>query len=266
MTRPAIPVNPIPLTASATRRGQRQAIERGPTELQRLQKQTSHEKLLEAAYLSFAELTYAGTTIDHIVRRAEVNRSTFYRHFDSKFAIAKALFAEFWPRLFAEFDRLDTESPTESEIEEWVTNLLIFYRANKPFYLTLGQIPALEPEGARWEEDVRREIAMRLGRRIPAFRRATSPAESTPELRVRFTYDDEPVRDGRLLSGLSRPGPRPPGPDALHRRDLAPVHRGGSGLTVTATVQSLTVIARSVATRQSISRPTAGWIAALRSQ
>ncbi len=187
MTRPAIPVNPIPLTASATRRGQRQAIERGPTELQRLQKQTSHEKLLEASYLSFAELTYAGTTIDHIVRRAEVNRSTFYRHFDSKFAIAKALFAEFWPRLFAEFDRLDTESPTESEIEEWVTNLLIFYRANKPFYLTLGQIPALEPEGARWEEDVRREIAMRLGRRIPAFRRATSPAESTPELRVRFT-------------------------------------------------------------------------------
>jgi len=176
----------LPITPSTARRTPRPPLERGPTELQRLQKQTSHEKLLEAAYLSFAELTYAGTTIDHVVRRAEVNRSTFYRHFDSKFAVAKALFAQFWPRLFAEFDRLDSSSPSEAEIEEWVTNLLIFYRANKPLYLTLGQIPALEPEGTRWEEDVRREIAIRLGRRIPAFRRATSPTESTPELRIRF--------------------------------------------------------------------------------
>ncbi len=142
--------------------------------------------MLEAAYLSFAELTYAGATIDHIVRRAEVNRSTFYRHFDGKFSVAKALFAEFWPRLFAEFDRLESSSPDEAEIEEWVGNLLIFYRANKPLYLTLGQIPALEPEGARWEEDVRREIGIRLGGRIPAFRRATSPTESTPQLRIRF--------------------------------------------------------------------------------
>ncbi len=175
----------ISVSARPVRRAARPSVERGPTELQRLQKQTSHEKLLEAAYLSFAELSYAGTTIDHIVRRAEVNRSTFYRHFDSKFAIAKALFAEFWPRLFAEFDRLESADPTEAEIEEWITSLIIFYRANKPFYMTLGQIPALEPEGASWEENVRQEIVSRLGQRIPAFRRAASPTESTPQLRVR---------------------------------------------------------------------------------
>ena len=163
----------------------RMAGERGPTELQRLQKRTSREKLLEAACLSFAELTYAGTTIDHIVRRAEVNRSTFYRHFDSKFAIAKALFEEFWPRLFAEYDRLTSADPPEAELEDWVTNLLIFYRANRPFFLTLGQIPLLEPKGAEWEERVRQELISSLGRRIPAFRRASSPAEATPELRIR---------------------------------------------------------------------------------
>ena len=179
MSRPALSVTTRPLHPA------RPAVERGPTELQRQQKQTSHEKLLEAAYLSFAELSYAQTTIDHIVRRAEVNRSTFYRHFDSKFAVAKALFAEFWPRLFAEFDKLTASDPSEAEIEEWVTNLIIFYRANKPFYMTLGQIPALEPEGSRWEEDVRQEIVSRLGQRIPAFRRAASPAESTSALRVR---------------------------------------------------------------------------------
>jgi AcrR family transcriptional regulator len=181
MPRSAVSISTKPFPKPAPR----PSAERGPTELQRLQKQTSHEKLLEAAYLSFAELSYAATTVDHVVRRAEVNRSTFYRHFDSKFAIAKALFAEFWPRLFAEFDRLDSSDPSAAEIEEWITSLIIFYRANKPFYMTLGQIPALEPEGSRWEENVRQEIVSRLGQRIPAFRRAASRAESTSELRVR---------------------------------------------------------------------------------
>jgi AcrR family transcriptional regulator len=177
------------MSGAALRAEPRSAVrpptERGPTELQRLQKRTSHEKLLEAAALSFAELTYAGTTIDHVVRRADVNRSTFYRHFDSKFAVAKALFEEFWPRLFAEFDRLASSDPVDAEIEEWITSLIVFYRANKPFYLTLGQIPLLEPKGAEWEERVRQELISRLGRRIPAFRRASSPTESTAELRIR---------------------------------------------------------------------------------
>jgi len=174
-----------PDTRPAARPAPRTSVERGPTELQRLQKRTSHEKLLEAAYLSFAELTYAATTIDHIVRRADVNRSTFYRHFDSKFAVARALFAEFWPRLFAEFDRLSSSDPNEAEIEEWISGLVVFYRENKPLYMTLSQIPTLEPEGARWEENVRSELLTRLGTRIPAFRRATSKGEATPDLRVR---------------------------------------------------------------------------------
>ena len=55
---------------SAHRHTLRPVVERGPTELQQLQKRTSHDKLLEAGRQSFAELTYAGTTIDHIVSRA----------------------------------------------------------------------------------------------------------------------------------------------------------------------------------------------------
>lgn len=158
---------------------------RGPTELQQLQKRTSHQKLLDATYSAFAELSYAGTTIDDIVTRARVNRSTFYRHFDSKFAVAKALFSQFWPRLFAEYDRLDGSDPSEAEIDSWIDQLIAFYRANKPLIVTLGQIPALEPEGGQWEENVRVEIGARLGRRIPAFRKASTPGESTPDARVR---------------------------------------------------------------------------------
>jgi hypothetical protein len=64
----------------------------GRTELQQRQKQSSREKLLAAAYEVFAESSYAGAAIDDIVKRAGVNRSTFYRHFDSKFAMNMARF------------------------------------------------------------------------------------------------------------------------------------------------------------------------------
>ena len=163
----------------------RPLVERGPTELQQLQKRTSHEKLLEAGRQSFAELTYAFTTIDHIVGRAAVNRSTFYRHFDSKFALAQDLYTSFWPTLFAEFDKLSSSDPSEAEIEAWVDGMIAFYRANRPLYITLGQIPLLETGGAQWEETVRQELISRFGTRIAAFRRASSPEEATPELRVK---------------------------------------------------------------------------------
>jgi AcrR family transcriptional regulator len=182
MRRSAVSVEDRP----AHRHTLRPVVERGPTELQQLQKRTSHDKLLEAGRQSFAELTYAGTTIDHIVSRAAVNRSTFYRHFDSKFALAQDLYSHFWPRLFAEYDRLASSDPSEAEIEDWVNHLLAFYRANKPLYMTLGQIPLLEPEGAAWEENVRQELIMRLGEKIPAFRRAAAASgDVDPTLHVR---------------------------------------------------------------------------------
>jgi AcrR family transcriptional regulator len=180
MRRSALSIDARP----AVRRSLRPVIERGPTELQQLQKRNSHEKLLEAGRQSFAELSYAGTTIDHIVSRAAVNRSTFYRHFDSKFALAQDLYTHFWPLLFAEYERLSSPDPTEAEIEDWVGHLLGFYRENKPLYLTLGQIPLLEAEGSEWEEKVRLEVIARLGKTIPAFRRASSP-DASSELRVK---------------------------------------------------------------------------------
>src|SRR4051812_37430042 len=73
----------------------------GRTGLQQRQKQSSREKLLAAARDAFAESSYAAAAVDDVVKRAGVNRSTFYRHFDSKFAMTKALFDSFWPGLFA---------------------------------------------------------------------------------------------------------------------------------------------------------------------
>jgi AcrR family transcriptional regulator len=157
----------------------------GRTELQQRQKQSSREKLLAAAREAFAQSSYAGAAIDDIVKRAGVNRSTFYRHFDSKFAIAKALFDQFWPRLFAEYRSFSpAAAPTDAEIDRWLDGLIGFYRPNRPLFDIIVQIGVLEPEGVRWEETIRQEVIRLLGERNPAFARA-SAADAPADSRIR---------------------------------------------------------------------------------
>ncbi|HEX4508024.1 MAG TPA: TetR/AcrR family transcriptional regulator [Alphaproteobacteria bacterium] len=158
----------------------------GRTELQQRQKQTSREKLLAAAREAFAEGSYAGAAIDDIVKRAGVNRSTFYRHFDSKFAAAKALFEPFWPRLFAQYGSLAPagEQPTDEEIDRWIDGFLTLYHPNRPLLDISVQIGILEPEGTQWENAIRQEVIRLLGRSIPAFRAAQAEGAS-PDARIR---------------------------------------------------------------------------------
>src|ERR1700761_4734146 len=146
----------------------------GRTELQQRQKQSSREKLLAAAREAFAQSSYAGAAIDDIVKRAGVNRSTFYRHFDSKFAIAKALFEQFWPRLFAQYGSLAPAGalPTDEEIDRWIDGFLTLYNPNPRLLDISAQIGTLEPEGSQWERAIREENIRLLGRNIPAFRAA----------------------------------------------------------------------------------------------
>jgi AcrR family transcriptional regulator len=158
----------------------------GRTELQQRQKQTSREKLLVAARDAFAQNSYAGAAIDDIVKRAGVNRSTFYRHFDSKFAIAKALFEPFWPALFAQYGSLSpaAEQPTDEEIDRWIDGFIALYHPNRPLLDISVQIGILEPEGGHWERAIRQEVIRLLGRRIPAFRRAEA-GDAAPDARIR---------------------------------------------------------------------------------
>lgn len=158
----------------------------GRTELQQRQKQSSREKLLAAARDAFAQNSYAGAAIDDIVKRAGVNRSTFYRHFDSKFAIAKALFEQFWPRLFAQYGSLAPagELPTDEEIDRWIDGFLTLYHPNRPLLDISVQVGILEPEGGHWERAIRQEVIRLLGRHMPAFREAQAE-DASPDARIR---------------------------------------------------------------------------------
>jgi AcrR family transcriptional regulator len=120
------------------------------------------------------------------VKRAGVNRSTFYRHFDSKFAIAKALFEPFWPRLFAQYASFAPSGnlPTDEEIDRWVDGFIALYHPNRPLLDISVQIGVLEPEGTRWENTIRNEVIRLLGRRIPAFKQAGAD-DASADARIR---------------------------------------------------------------------------------
>jgi AcrR family transcriptional regulator len=160
----------------------------GRTRLQQRQKETSRERLVSAARDAFAESSYAAAAIDEIVKRAGVNRSTFYRHFDGKFAVAKAMFESFWPALFAVYAGfVPSDPPTDAEIEAWIERLVTFYRANRPFFSTIAQVEALEPEGISWGETIRFELMRVLGGPVPAFRQgANGNASGRSRVRARL--------------------------------------------------------------------------------
>lgn len=61
----------------------------------------SREMLQDAAFELFLEQGYAGTTVEHVTRRAGVSRNTFFNYFAAKGDV-------FWVELDAALDRLDS--------------------------------------------------------------------------------------------------------------------------------------------------------------
>ncbi len=88
----------------------------GPTRQER-QKQQSRESILQAARSVLAEKSYIAMAIEDVIARATVSRATFYKHFDSKFAIGRELHREFAPQLTAAYDvLLAYDDRTEAEL------------------------------------------------------------------------------------------------------------------------------------------------------
>ncbi len=68
---------------------------------------------------------FQATTIDRIVKRADVNRTTFYLHFKDKVDVAFAIGQRYARKLIAEFKQLDALDPATSEtVSKWVSGFL----------------------------------------------------------------------------------------------------------------------------------------------
>jgi AcrR family transcriptional regulator len=139
--------------------------------LQQRQKQNSRQRILDAAKEVLAETPYADIAVEDVIARAGISRATFYKHFDSKFAIGRELHAEFAPRLYAHYDMLlNHDDPTEGQLVDWVNRLVALYRSERDLIVTFAHMLAIEPGFHPLMIDVIRRTEERWAERIPAFR------------------------------------------------------------------------------------------------
>ncbi len=158
----------------------------GRTKLQQEQKQNSRQRLLDAARALYTRISYAVTTVDDIATDAGVSRTTFYRHFDSKLAVAEALFREAMIPLQAIHERLASyEDPGEKEITVWINQLIDHLVANKTLVQIMREVETIEPASDSAQADTHKQLIQLYGVRIPAFRLAASNAAGSLEARVR---------------------------------------------------------------------------------
>ena len=148
---------------------------RGRSALQEEQSLASRQKILDAAAKAFIENSYPATTVDDILRLADVGRATFYRHFTSVFDVAKGLIEQFKPIFLDLYEELGrSSSPSLCEIEDWIRHHLRMYRETSPFMVLLLEVSGAEPEFFPILKTLSHEYIGRLAVGIPAFRLAAS--------------------------------------------------------------------------------------------
>ncbi len=149
------------------------------------QKQDSRQRILQAAREVLSEIPYAAMRVEDVIARAGISRATFYKHFDGKFAIGRALHAAFAPRLYAHYDvLLEYDDPTEAQLIDWVERLVGLYRAERDLMVAFAHMLAIEPEFHPIMINIIRETEERWAERIPAFRVPGSNAPDAMRARI----------------------------------------------------------------------------------
>lgn len=107
----------------------------------------THQLLKDALITLSAERGFDGVTVGDIVRRAKINRATFYRHYSDKYALVEEIFQEAMDRM-----RRDIKPPSVKSLSvamqdppERLVKLFEHFAENKHLYLTL-----LGGSGSSW--------------------------------------------------------------------------------------------------------------------
>jgi AcrR family transcriptional regulator len=156
---------------------------RGLSSLHQEQIEDSRQRILAAAEQAFTSNSYNATPVDMIISIAGVSRATFYKHFTSKFDLARGLIAAFMPRLEAVFDTLP-EQPDVAEADAFIGRLLRLYESNRQSTSLFSEVGASEPDFFPQMIAFHDNLLQRLGQRIPAFQRAVSGRPEDSEAHV----------------------------------------------------------------------------------
>ena len=137
---------------------------------QEQQKLDSRQRILDAAQKVVAILPYSLIAVEDVIAEAQVSRTTFYRHFESKFAIFSELHRPFLARLYQVYDGLAAHpDPTEAQLGDWIRSFLDFYRSEIVLVTAYWQIYSIEPDFNPIAENISETICRRLAPVLPAF-------------------------------------------------------------------------------------------------
>lgn len=120
--------------------------------------------ILTAAAQLLSKKSYIETTIDDIIRSAGVGRTTFYLHFESKLALATAIYetiAEDWQVLCLELAAI---APADVDsLCAWIERLSTLYIDHGYVSHLVLQLPVFEPAFERRLRDERSALIDSLG-------------------------------------------------------------------------------------------------------
>lgn len=158
----------------------------GRTKLQQEQKDATRDRLLRAAQEVFAERPYAAIPVEEIIQRAGASRTSFYRHFDSKWAVASALCAEVMPSVWQLWEELAAcRRPSEQQLVEWLERRIALYHSHRSLFETLQEAAAIEPVGLEAINQNHDETIRILATGIPAFAAAAGSGAAAHEVYIR---------------------------------------------------------------------------------
>ena len=168
-------------------------------------RQTRTAILTAAAHL-LSRKSYSETTIDDIIRTAGIGRTTFYLHFESKLALATAIYegiADDWQSLCLELGDID---PSDVDgLCAWIDKLSQLYVEHGYVSHLVLQLPVFEPDFERRLRDERNALIDRLGSAgIGGFAAATMTPATGPLSRERARAHLLLVRLDHLCSDHSR--------------------------------------------------------------
>ncbi|ABQ68407.1 transcriptional regulator, TetR family [Rhizorhabdus wittichii RW1] len=157
----------------------------GPTRLQREQKQATRERLLKAAEKVFSTTSYAATSVEEIIAGAGVGRTSFYRHFDSKWSIASALCEQVMPDVWAHWEELSRlGDPGEDAIADWLRHRVALYGRHRALFAVMKEAVAIEANGFDAIEQMHVGVIEVLSKGLPAFALALRQSPAGREARV----------------------------------------------------------------------------------
>jgi AcrR family transcriptional regulator len=182
----------------------------GLAAFQARKRQGTRANILAAASGVFATTPYVRATIDDLIRAAKISRATFYLHFDSKLALALAIYDGIEPESRALFDRLATLDPASlPALKGWLRDYAGHYLGNAYVTPLLAQLELFEPafrDRLRSDRDTYIERLGSLGVRAFAATLGNDDAALAQRTRARLLFQ----RMTFICAEIARPNLVPP--------------------------------------------------------